>query len=200
MRGVGAGWWLAVRALSAAADTRGGIGADGWARRGLLRHAPCPSAPRRGLVLGSRGRGRRRHDEAAVVGIWGEDCVIADEMASRAQHQGRQARQEVERFEQALGGGVAKRALELMDHQAVARLQSRSVARKTCPPSMPMLAQQLIRFAQPEAAPKGCGTRMCRMKSIGRRGFASCAQSTSAFPKTLDHSPGVPIREIRAIR
>ena len=199
MRGVGAGWWLAVRALSAAADT----GRNRGRRVGAAWVAAACAMPERatgGLVLGSRGRGRRRHDEAAVVGIWGEDCVIADEMASRAQHQGRQARQEVERFEQALGGGVAKRALELMDHQAVARLQSRSVARKTCPPSMPMLAQRLIRFAQPEAAPNGCGTRMCRMKSIGRRGFASCAQSTSAFPKTLDHSPGVPIRESRAIR
>ena len=48
----------------------------------------------------------------------------------------------------------------------------------------------------------GSGTRAARraMTSIGRRGFASCAQSTSAFPRTLDHSPGVPIREIRAMR
>ena len=27
--------------------------------------------------------------------------------------------------------------------------------------------RQDCRFAQPEAAPKGCGTRMCRMNSIG---------------------------------
>ena len=52
--------------------------------------------------------------------VRGEDSVIPQQMASRSRHEGRQPRGEVDRLEQELGGGVAKRALEPVHDQAVA--------------------------------------------------------------------------------
>ena len=82
----------------------------------------CAPPLRHGLlVVAGRGSGPwRRHDEAAVARVGGEDAVVAQQMASRARHQRRQAREEVERFEQELGRAVVKRALEPVHDQAVA--------------------------------------------------------------------------------
>ena len=41
-------------------------------------------------------------------------------MTSRARHEGRQPREDVERLEQELGGAIATGTLELVHHQAIA--------------------------------------------------------------------------------
>ena len=65
----------------------------------------CAPPLRHGLlVVAGCGLGYRyRHDEAAVARVGGEDAVVAQQMASRARHQRRQAREEVERFDEIAG-------------------------------------------------------------------------------------------------
>ena len=55
-----------------------------------------------------------------MAGVCGEDSVIAQQMASRSRHEGRQAREKVERLEHELSGAVAKRALEPVHDQTIA--------------------------------------------------------------------------------
>lgn len=72
-------------------------------------HQGTPSR-RHGLVIEACRRDpRRRHDEATMAGVRGEDSVIPQKMASRARHEGRQPRVNVERVEQDLGGALAGR-------------------------------------------------------------------------------------------
>ena len=49
--------------------------------------------------------------------VRGEQAVKPHAMGSRTRHQRRQAGDEVERLEQDVGGAIAKRVLELVDHQ-----------------------------------------------------------------------------------
>ena len=80
----------------------------------------CAPPLRHGLlvVAGRRGGPWRRHDEAAVARVGGEQAVEADEMASRARHQSGPARDEVRRLEQHVGGSIAKGGLQLIAHRA----------------------------------------------------------------------------------
>ena len=52
--------------------------------------------------------------------IRGEQAVEPNEVTARTRHQRGQAGDEVQRFEQHVGGAIAKRVLELVDHQPVA--------------------------------------------------------------------------------
>jgi hypothetical protein len=55
----------------------------------------------------------------ANVRFWAP-IAWADEVTSRARHEGSQSRQEVKWLEQELGGAIAKGAFELVDNEAVA--------------------------------------------------------------------------------
>ncbi len=55
------------------------------------------------------------HDALAVLAVWGEHTVESGEVQPSARNQGCQAGYEVQWIEDDLGGGVAKRLLELLD-------------------------------------------------------------------------------------
>lgn len=114
-----------------AASTRSGAPQRGRRLMSMSKKAAQTLRPRH---LGARGRRprlgalahrcrcRRRpeHNEAAMARIRGEQAVKPNEMTARARHQRRQASDEVQRLEQDVGGPIAKRVLELVDHQPVA--------------------------------------------------------------------------------
>jgi len=51
--------------------------------------------------------------------VRGKQAVEPNQVTARARHARSQARDEVERLEQDVGGAVAKRMLQLVDHQPV---------------------------------------------------------------------------------
>ena len=105
------------------------------------------NSPRLG-GLARRYRDRPGHDEAAMACVRGEQAVKPHQMSSRARHQRRQPGNKVERLEQDVGGAIAKRVLQLVDHQAVA-VTAKTLTRKSRARHIPAQALELTPLVAP---------------------------------------------------
>jgi len=142
--------------------------------------------PRVGTLARRRAR-RRGPDEAAMARVWGKQAVEPKQVTARARHRRSQAGDEVERLEQDVGGAVAKRMLQLVDHQPV------TVAAETLTRNGPVSASLARKPARRASTVDRAlvTTASTRVSSSGRAANSRRARAGPASPVRVHRAEGL---------